>query len=169
MHLGPNCIHAHPALALAEFDGRVLTLREFDERLARLPRPLRAQYSSVEARRALLEQMVDLEVLADAARRRGVDRRPDVKVRISEILVEEMMNTLFGADDLKARQIADEDVQRYYDAHAAECDPTNGGWYYDDPVLPKTVTLCPASCNTVTADVTGQVNIDVGCKTLTTR
>jgi hypothetical protein len=51
----------------------------------------------------------------------------------------------------------------------AACDPTKGGWYYDDPVLPKTVTLCPASCSTVTADVTGQVNIEVGCKTITTQ
>jgi hypothetical protein len=51
----------------------------------------------------------------------------------------------------------------------AACDPTKGGWYYDDPVLPKTVSLCPASCSTVTADVTGQVNIEVGCKTITTQ
>ena len=51
----------------------------------------------------------------------------------------------------------------------AMCDPTNGGWYYDDPVLPKTVTLCPASCNRVTVDVSGTVNIEVGCKTITTQ
>ncbi|HVW27530.1 MAG TPA: vWA domain-containing protein [Polyangiaceae bacterium] len=49
----------------------------------------------------------------------------------------------------------------------AACDPSKGGWYYDDPNTPKTVTLCPASCSTVTADVTGLVDIELGCKTIT--
>jgi hypothetical protein len=51
----------------------------------------------------------------------------------------------------------------------AACDPMKGGWYYDDPVLPKTVSLCPANCSAVQADVTGQVNIEVGCRTITTQ
>lgn len=49
------------------------------------------------------------------------------------------------------------------------CDPMKGGWYYDDPVKPKLVSLCPASCSTVQADVTGQINIEVGCATITTQ
>jgi hypothetical protein len=51
----------------------------------------------------------------------------------------------------------------------ATCDPMNGGWYYDDPITPKTVTLCKASCDLVTAQVSGSINIALGCATKTTQ
>ncbi len=51
----------------------------------------------------------------------------------------------------------------------AACDPAAGGWYYDDPVTPKTISLCPATCGKVTADVSGAINIAVGCVTKTTK
>jgi von Willebrand factor type A domain len=43
------------------------------------------------------------------------------------------------------------------------CSPTTGGWYYDDPLMPKTITLCPASCDVIKKDVSGAVNIALGC------
>jgi peptidyl-prolyl cis-trans isomerase C len=104
---------------LAELDGRVLTLRDFDERLSRQPPALRAQYKSVEARRRLLDDMVRLELLADEARRRGIDRSPEVRDRISELLAEELMNDVF-ATDARGNDVSDAEVQGYYDAHAAE-------------------------------------------------
>jgi hypothetical protein len=51
----------------------------------------------------------------------------------------------------------------------SSCDPTTGGWYYDNPVTPKTVTLCTATCNRTTVDVSGAINIAVGCATKTTK
>ena len=105
---------------LAQFDGRVLTLHEFDERLASQPPNIRAQYTATEARERLLEEMVRLELLLDEAKRRGFDQSPRVKVRVSELIVEEMMNTLFGSEGAEASKITDEDVRAYYDAHSAE-------------------------------------------------
>jgi peptidyl-prolyl cis-trans isomerase C len=104
---------------LAEFDGRVLTQRDFDERLSRQPPALRAQYRSVEARRRLLDDMVRLELLADEARRRGIDRSPEVRDRVSQLLAEELMNEVF-ATDIKTGDVSDGEVQAYYEAHAAE-------------------------------------------------
>ncbi|HEX4338378.1 MAG TPA: vWA domain-containing protein [Polyangiaceae bacterium] len=52
---------------------------------------------------------------------------------------------------------------------ASACDPTTGGWFYDNPVTPKAITLCPATCTRAMADISGQVNIAVGCETKTTR
>lgn len=104
---------------LAEFDGRVLTLLDFDERLSRQPLALRVQYKDVEARRRLLDDMVRLELLADEARRRGIDRRPEIRDRISELLAEEVTNQVL-ATDAKAGEVSDAEVKAYYDAHAAE-------------------------------------------------
>ncbi|MEZ4440565.1 MAG: hypothetical protein R3B72_15815 [Polyangiaceae bacterium] len=45
------------------------------------------------------------------------------------------------------------------------CDPVQGGWYYDDPNAPTTILLCPASCDFVSPDAQGRVNILFGCAT----
>jgi len=46
---------------------------------------------------------------------------------------------------------------------AAECQ--NGGWYYDDPIDPSTITLCPPTCATVQADPEAKMEILLGCAT----
>src|SRR6476659_9093674 len=78
----PSAAGVDGSPVLAELDGRVITLRDFDERLSRQPLALRIQYKSAEARRRLLDDMVRLELLADEARRRGIDRLPEVRDRI---------------------------------------------------------------------------------------
>jgi hypothetical protein len=39
------------------------------------------------------------------------------------------------------------------------------GWYYDDPVNPTTINLCPASCQIVQADTDAMIEILLGCAT----
>ncbi len=43
-------------------------------------------------------------------------------------------------------------------ADAASCDLATGGWYYDDPVTPTEILLCPVSCDDFKA---GGVDVDV--------
>jgi peptidyl-prolyl cis-trans isomerase C len=104
---------------LAELDGRVITLRDFDESLSRQPLALRTQFKRVEARCRLLEDKVRLELLADEARRRGIDRSPEIRDRISELLAEELTNQILTTD-AKPGDVSDAEIQAYYDAHAAE-------------------------------------------------
>lgn len=46
----------------------------------------------------------------------------------------------------------------------ADCSAA-GGWYYDDPAAPTTVTLCPATCDTIQNDDAANVKIEFGCST----
>jgi hypothetical protein len=49
-------------------------------------------------------------------------------------------------------------------ANAAACGATSGGFYYDDPVKPKRIILCPASCEDVKeAPPQAKVNVFLGC------
>lgn len=45
---------------------------------------------------------------------------------------------------------------------AADCGP-GGGWYYDDNANPAAILLCPATCSTVSADTSAQVDVLFGC------
>jgi hypothetical protein len=47
-------------------------------------------------------------------------------------------------------------------ADAAACG-NEPGWYYDNPAMPTRIHLCPAACTTVTADMTAQIDIQIGC------
>jgi len=47
---------------------------------------------------------------------------------------------------------------------AADCGPA-GGWYYDNPTNPTTITLCPATCAVVQGDDQAKLDILFGCST----
>lgn len=48
----------------------------------------------------------------------------------------------------------------------ASCPANGNGWYYDDPTNPTQIILCPASCSLVEADMTGEVDVTLGCSTV---
>jgi hypothetical protein len=48
---------------------------------------------------------------------------------------------------------------------ASACDPTSGGWYYDNVTAPNQVKLCDASCTQVTGDPNARVDVHLGCGT----
>jgi hypothetical protein len=56
-------------------------------------------------------------------------------------------------------------------AGEADCPSGGNAWYYDDPVNPTQITLCPAACDTVNAAAEqsggGELNVWLGCPTHT--
>jgi hypothetical protein len=40
------------------------------------------------------------------------------------------------------------------------------GWYYDDPMNPTKIVLCPASCNTIKVDSQAKIDVAFGCLTI---
>lgn len=42
---------------------------------------------------------------------------------------------------------------------------TSGGWYYDDPSAPTRIILCPSSCDQISTDTAGRVDVELGCAT----
>ncbi|APR77119.1 Hypothetical protein A7982_02466 [Minicystis rosea] len=58
---------------------------------------------------------------------------------------------------------AAEDFPKYNDA--ASCPATGNGWYYDDNTHPTQILLCPKTCDKVSKDTMGGVNIVLGCQT----
>ena len=47
----------------------------------------------------------------------------------------------------------------------ASCDPSLGGWFYDDPAAPSSIALCPAACTSINDVGVTEVEVLFGCAT----
>jgi len=104
------------ARVLARIGDRSITLGEYVAALERMDRFERVRYQSPERRQALLDEMIDVELLAGEARRRGLDREPEVRARIDQVLRElvllELREGLPGPE-----AIPEPEVRAYYAKH----------------------------------------------------
>jgi hypothetical protein len=48
----------------------------------------------------------------------------------------------------------------------AQCPAQGEGWYYDSDAKPTEIILCDATCAVVSKDALGEVDIEVGCQTI---
>jgi hypothetical protein len=48
----------------------------------------------------------------------------------------------------------------------SQCPSSGDAWYYDDPSNPTQILLCDATCNKLSMDSMGTVNVVLGCKTV---
>jgi len=51
---------------------------------------------------------------------------------------------------------------------AADCGSSTNAWYYDNNANPTQILLCNATCNVVSADTQGQIDVVLGCETIVT-
>jgi peptidyl-prolyl cis-trans isomerase C len=104
------------AAILAKVGDKTITLGDFAATLERMNEYDRLRYQTKEQRRKLLEEMIDSELLAQEAERRGLDKQPEVQLELQQVLRDAML--------AKAREslptldaIPDSEVREYYDQH----------------------------------------------------
>jgi hypothetical protein len=73
----------------------------------------------------------------------------------------------YGKVNVELNDPMDEDVSEtvLYVESEDECDPDEGGWYYDDPQNPARIFLCTASCSELTSNA-WDVEVLLGCETI---
>ena len=101
---------------LAKFGDHVITLGDFAQALADMPEYERMRYQSLERRKELLRSMIDGYLLADEAKKEGLDHDPQVDEETRQILVAWMKQHLLAGLPPPSG-IAESDVRAYYDAH----------------------------------------------------
>lgn len=104
------------AQVLAKVGDRTITLGDYAATLERMNAFERIRYQSKERRQDLLKQMIDLELLAQEAKRRGLDKRPEVQEAIRQILREAMLAKAREGVPPPAEIPADE-IRAYYEAN----------------------------------------------------
>jgi hypothetical protein len=98
---------------------RAITLGQYAETLLRMDQYERLRYQSEERQKELLDEMIEVELLAQEAKRRGLDRDPQVQLRLRQALRDEVLNDLErqlpGPEHFTERE-----VREYYQAHKSE-------------------------------------------------
>ena len=81
-----------------------------------LPENVRA---TPDGRRNLMEQLVKTKVLAQEARKRKIDQRPDIQMQI-KLTSESLLAGTLMMDLSKTMQVDEAEVRKYYDEHKSE-------------------------------------------------
>jgi peptidyl-prolyl cis-trans isomerase C len=109
------------AKVLAKVGDRTITLGEYAATLERMDPFERLRYQSADRRKQLLEEMIEVELLAGEARRRGLDKLPETEERRRQLLRDELLEGLKSG--LPApNDIPEAEVRAYYDSHKSEFD-----------------------------------------------
>ena len=107
------------ARVIAKVGDKVITLGDYAAALDRMDQFDRLRYQSPERRRDLLKELVDVELLAMEARKRGLADEPKTQEAIRQLLRDALL-----ADARKAlpspAEIPAEEVKAYFEAHVAD-------------------------------------------------
>ncbi len=104
---------------LVKVGEREITLGEFAETLERMDPFERLRYQSPERRKQLLNEMIQVELLAEEAKRRGLDKEPETQERLRQMLKDELLREMRRSVPAPS-DISDADVHAYFDAHHDE-------------------------------------------------
>ncbi len=119
----PEDASARPAGAAGEAIARVgdlvITVEEVQNRLNAQPPVVRNQYRSLDKKKQLVTDLVNFELMAAEAVRRGYDRDPDVVRMMKQQMIGKLVQK-----DLEAKvttgDVSAGDVARYYNEHARD-------------------------------------------------
>jgi parvulin-like peptidyl-prolyl isomerase len=101
---------------LAKVGDRTITLGDYATVLARMDRFERLRYQTADRRKQLLDEMINVELLATEAERRGIVDRPETKELVRQILRDAVIQELRDKEPA-AGDIPLGDVRAYFEAH----------------------------------------------------
>ena len=104
---------------LARVGARVITLGDYAAALERMDPFERMRYQTDDRRQALLDEMINVELLAREAERRGLDQQPETLELVRQYQRDELLRRL-RAKIPGPNQLSSAAVQGYYREHQAD-------------------------------------------------
>lgn len=108
--------HQQAAAVLARVGDKLITVGDFAAQLERMGDMDRLRFQTPEKRKELLQQMIDLELLAQEARSRGFDKDPNVLLATRQILRDAVLEKARAGGPAPA-DILPAELAAYYEAH----------------------------------------------------
>lgn len=107
------------ARVLAKVGDATITLGDYAATLERMDPFDRLRYQSPERRKELLDEIIEVELLAQDAKKRGLDKEPETQIAIHQILREALLADVHR-DARAPADIPAEELRAYYEAHIDE-------------------------------------------------
>lgn len=107
------------AKVLAKVGDKTITLGEFVATLEHMDQFDRLRYQSPERRKELLDEMIDIELMAQEATAKGYDQDPVAQEQARAILRDALLTDIRKSVPTP-QEIPDAEVHAYYDAHRAD-------------------------------------------------
>jgi peptidyl-prolyl cis-trans isomerase C len=107
---------AQAALVLAKVGDHEITLGEFAATLDRMDQFDRLRYQTPERRRELLDQIITVELLANEAKRRGIDKEPETAEALRQVLRDALLQETRRKGRAPA-DIPETEARAYYEEH----------------------------------------------------
>ncbi|MCC6213727.1 MAG: peptidyl-prolyl cis-trans isomerase [Polyangiaceae bacterium] len=104
---------------LARVGERTITLGDYAVTLERMDQFERLRYQSPDRRKQLLQEIIRVELLAQEARRRGLDQAPETKERVRQLLRDELLRRTRASLPAPA-DLPEAEVRAWYEAHRAD-------------------------------------------------
>ncbi|WP_223634927.1 peptidylprolyl isomerase [Corallococcus sp. EGB] len=95
-----------------------ITASEFQARMNEQPPLIRSRYGSLEMKKEFLDTLVRFEVLAQEARRQGLEKDPEFQAAVEKLLVQRWVQK--QAASTTPTPPSDEEVRKYYEEHLTE-------------------------------------------------
>jgi peptidyl-prolyl cis-trans isomerase C len=102
---------------VATYSGGVITAEDVNKALAQLPPMVRLRYQGPAQKKEFVERLVTLDLLAHEAVRQGHANDPEVVETLKNVLAQKLVK---DERENKTPPVTDEEVQAWYDAHAAD-------------------------------------------------
>jgi peptidyl-prolyl cis-trans isomerase C len=106
----------HAKAVLAKVGDRTITLGDYVSALERMDRFERLRYQTPERRKLLLDEMIEMELLAREAERIGLDKEPETRAYLQQLMREEVLRELRDKAP-RPEEVPAADVAAYYAAH----------------------------------------------------
>jgi len=101
---------------VARVGDEVITRGDLGQILSQIPVQYRSRYSSAQGMKELVDRLIDMKMLAWEARKQGLNERPDMKMKlnnmIDQVLAHELENEI-----KKNLKIGEQDIETYYKEH----------------------------------------------------
>lgn len=110
---------ARRATVLARVGDVTITVGEFEDTLNEAPAPVRQTYADPARQREYLQNMVDTILLAREARRRNLERNPEVAGQIRRILSTRLQQVEV-IQAITPASVSEQDIRTYYQEHIGD-------------------------------------------------
>ena len=111
---------AKSSQVLAKVDDKEITTSYFDRQIKNLPESVQRLSLEGEGKRAILEGMINREILYKEAVKKGINKDAEIKRRLEDMEKELVISTFIQREFGDKLKVEDKEVQDYYNSHINE-------------------------------------------------